>query len=116
MGAAGGFADRFVAKVEESWMERERLDVPDARPFDGATFFGGETAAGFLGLRVHVGEDFGVEVALIEGGFAAADDGGDNAGKSFEAADGADGVGVLFGDVTNFEGEFCGRGEGIATG
>ena len=95
-------------------MKCDRLDVPDARPFDRAALFVGETLAGFAGFAVHGGEDGGVEVALIERGFAAADYGGDDARESLDAAHGADGIGMFAGDGANFEGEFRGGGERVA--
>ena len=116
MGSAGNFLDGLVTEVEKVGMKGDGFDAPEARPLDGAFFFFGETAAGRLSFAEHLGKNVGIEVALVEGGFAATDDGGDDAGKCFEAAHGADGVRMLAGDVANFEGEFCGGGEGVAAG
>jgi len=44
-----------------------------------------------------LGENFGIEIALIEWGFIAADHGGDDSGKRFQAAYGADDVGMCAG-------------------
>ena len=95
-------------------MKGHRLDAPNARPFDGAAFFLGEAFARLHSLTVHRGENGGIQVALIERDLAAAGDGGGDAGKGFEAADGADGIGMPSGDRADFEGEFCGGGEGVA--
>src|SRR5580693_10228582 len=110
------FADGFVAEIEERGIEGDRLDVPDARPFDRAALFAGETLAGFASLAEHGGKYVRIEIALIESGFAAADDRGDDPGEGFHAAHRANGVGMLAGDGADFESEFGGRGERVAAG
>ena len=98
-----------VAQIDQRRMERHRLDVPDPRPFHRAALFGGETFAGFARLTKHLGKHGGVEIALIERGFAAADHGGDDPGKRLHAAHGADGVGMLAGDGADLERQLRGR-------
>src|ERR1700730_6760087 len=110
MGGAGDFAYGLVAKIEEVRMEGDRLDIPNARPLDGAFFFGGESMAGLDGFLIHLRQDFCVEVALIECSFAAADDGGDNSWKCLEASHGADCVGMFASNGAHFQGELCGGG------
>src|ERR1700742_4392890 len=95
-------------------MERDGLDAPDARPLDRAFFFGGESLAGLACFAVHLRKDGAIEIALIERGFAAADDGGDNARKGFQASHCEDGIGMLAGDTANLERELCGGGERVA--
>jgi N-carbamoyl-L-amino-acid hydrolase len=53
--------------------------------------------------RVHLGEDLGIQVALVQGGFAAAHNRGNNPGKGLHTAHGAHGVRVSVGDVPDFE-------------
>ena len=83
-GFFGDIDDGFAAEGDEVGVEGDGLDGPGVGPFDGAAFFGGEAAAGFLSFAVHDGEDVGGEVALVEGALTAADDGGDDAGEGFE--------------------------------
>src|ERR1700729_1011686 len=111
MRGPGDFANGFVAEIEERGIEGDRLDVPDAGPFDCAALFTRETLAGFASLAEHGGKYRRIEIALIERGFAAADDRGDDAGEGFHAAHGANGVGMLASDGANFESDFGGRGE-----
>jgi len=115
MRRGGNFADSLFAKIEQRGMEGDGLDVPDARPFDGALFFFGEAVAGFLSFAEHLRENLRVEVALIEGGFAAAHHRSDDAGEGFHAAHGADGVGMLARDMADFEGEFGGGRQRVTT-
>ena len=43
-------ANRLVAEFDQMRMKRDRLDIPDARPFDGAALFGSKAVAGFARL------------------------------------------------------------------
>ena len=79
-------------------MERDRLNVPDARPLYAAAFFAGKALARLPRLPVHAGKHAGIEVALIESSFAAANHRRHNSGKSFQTADGTHGFGILFGN------------------
>src|SRR5579871_2389181 len=87
-------------------MKRDGLDAPDARPLDAALLFLRETFAGIAGFAIHLREDRGIEVALVEGDFAAANDSGDDSGESLDASHRANRVRVLAGNPANFEGEF----------
>ena len=108
--------DCLGGELDEGGVEGYGFDGPDALPVDGAAFFGGKALAGGDGFGVHLGEDFGVEVAHVEGGFTAADDGGDDAGEGFDRAHGGYGVGVSEGDGADLEGEFGGGAEGVVAG
>ena len=101
-------------KRDEVRVERDWFNGPDSRPLDGAAVLGGEAVACFLRLAVHLREDCGGEVALVEGALAAADDRGDDSGEGLDGAHGADGVLVLAGDGADFEREPGGGGEGVA--
>src|SRR6202035_169546 len=64
-------------------------------------------------LAVHAGQHLCIEVALIERGFAAPDHGSHDARKSFEAADGANGVGMLTRDRADLERQFRGGSQRV---
>src|SRR5205823_48128 len=106
MRSLGSFLDGLLAKIEQLWMKRHGFDVPETRPVYRTIFFLSETLACVLSFAVHVREYTGVEISLVECDFAAADDRGDDTGKSFHTAHGADGVLVFFGDAANFQCEF----------
>src|ERR1700722_9728854 len=110
MNRARGLANGGVAEFDQYGMEGDGLDAPDAGPFDGAVFFGGEALADGAGFAIHFGQDGGVEVALVERCFTAPHYGGYDAGERFHAAHGADGVGVFPSYRADFEGEFGGGG------
>src|ERR1700722_1700597 len=94
-------------------MELYWLDVPDPRPIDRAFLLPGEALTGFASLAVHAGQHLCIEVALIERGFAAPDHGSHNARKSFDAADGANGVGMLTRDRADLERQFRGGSQRV---
>src|SRR5256885_8365183 len=115
MRSLGSFLDGLLAKIEQLWMKRHGFNVPQARPVYRTIFFVSETLACFLSFAVHVREDVGVEISLVECDFAAADHRGDDTRKSFHTAHGANGILVFFGDAANLQRE-VGRGlESVAT-
>ena len=90
-------------------MEGYWRDAPKARPLHRAFFFLRKTAAGFLRLLIHLGQNAGVQIALIERGFASTHHGGHDPRKRFETTHGANRIGVFVGNIANVEGEFgCG--------
>ena len=114
MRRAGGFANSLVAEFDQRGMEGMG-SIFQMRDHSTVHFSSrGESLAGFPRFAIHLASTCGVEIALIERGLAAADYRGDDAGKCFDAAHGADGVGMFAGDGANLEREFCGGGERIA--
>jgi len=89
------------------------LDVPEPRPTYGALFFCGEALAGFLSFAIHLGQNSGVQVALVEGNFAAPNHGGHNSWKCFQAADRTDGVFVFLCDGADFECQLGGGSQSV---
>src|ERR1017187_5205184 len=114
MGTTCGFANRLFAAFNQSGVKWLRRNVPDARPFHGAAFLFRELSTLVLGLAIHSSENLGAKVALIEGHFAAANDSGDDTGKSLDTANGADSVRMLHGDGPNLQSELCGSCQRIA--
>src|SRR5258708_38717141 len=60
MNRAGGLAIGRFAEVEKDWMERHRLDVPDAGPVDSAALFACEGFTSGVRLAIHLRKDGGV--------------------------------------------------------
>src|SRR5256885_11507824 len=115
MRSLGSFLDGLLAKIEQLCMKRHGFDVPETRPVYCTIFFLSETLACFLSFAIHAREDVGVEISLVECDFTAADHRGNDTGKSFYTAHGANGILMFFGDGANLEREF-GRGcQSVAT-
>ena len=64
---------------------------------------GVQSIATLSGLAVHLRQNSGIQIALIERHLAAPDDRRDNAGKRLEAANRANRIRMFFGDITNLE-------------
>ena len=98
---------------DEVGVEGQGFNAPDAGPLHRAAFLAGEAFTRLLGLGIHAGEHGRIEVTLVERQFATAHDGGDDAGEGLEAADSANGVGVLAGNGADFEGQFGGGSQSV---
>src|SRR5579859_7949671 len=96
-------------------MERNRLYAPNARPFNSAFFFSGKSSARLLRFAIHASQDLGIEIALIERGFAASHHGSHNSRKSLDATDGADRVSMVSGDRPDFKRQLRSGGQGVVT-
>ena len=81
MGAAGCFANCFFAAFDQCGVKWLWGNVPDAGPLHGAAFLFCELSTFILGLAINCGEHVGIEVALVEGCFATANNSSDDAGE-----------------------------------
>src|SRR5579862_2336180 len=109
MAGAGDLADRFLG-------ERDRLDSPDAVPFDVDVLLASEALARPLRELEQLSELPRIEMALVEELLRGLDDGRDDAGLADDAAGRADRpVPHLRRDRPQLELEPGRAGEGVAT-
>ena len=115
MGATNGLANGFFAESYQMRMKWFRRNVPDAGPLYGAILFLSKLRAFFLGFAIHLRQDSGIQIALIERGFAAADYSGDDAWKCFYTAYCAHRIGVAHGDRPDLQREFGSSSERVVS-
>src|SRR5258706_6739231 len=115
MRVARHLPDRFFGKLDQSLVEEDRLDTPDALPLDLDVLVACVLLRRALRFLEHAGELSGVEMALVEEAFRGLDDRRDDAGLRDDAAHRADrALPCPFRDLTDLELESRGARERVA--
>src|SRR4051812_3993054 len=112
MWAGAGFADRFIGEIDQLSVEEDRLDAPDAVPFDRDVSFFCEALTGILRLLKHAAKRGGIEMTLVERDPAFLDHARDDPRFGCAGADRADAA-LPLGDAINLGTHLRGREERI---